>query len=1539
MARYLESSNGSLQLGVKEAVNTFLLSGCIYVKLNSADSGEWQQGDRVVEIGGFNLFDGGVGVEFDNSVPRELDCRVWCNGGATIRSVGTLEPPKDVWFPIIFRSTANGDHTFWLGSQLVGTYTSGNIRRTDNTYIGVNKTADPLFGSKGAVEVADFVLWDVILTDAEIAELQSGAPPYDVRPLDQIRHWPIDGDANPEPESFGNTGLTVAGITSKTAGPVYNTLSITATALSTSSIRLAMTPAIGATAYHLYRGRSAGTTTTLVASWTGAAPPGNYTDSGLQAGTAYYYRLVAVIPAGNQEATDNATTDPLPAPDFSVGGITERSGQLGVPDSSAYLEVEFVTTQGGVEVDREWQVGTMRWTRTVTGLAASTEYKSRARCRMAAGLTDWSVEITWSTYAAGFVDPDSLGCPPGWPGVSHNPDGNPWDRWGRGFYRPLPGEPLRGQNAEIIFRYHLAAVWDIFLSDDAGATYPTKIASNLGAVIEGTLDDDRLYRLRTFLDTTGLADGQDYRLKAVSKNLGTPAVEFESMTFPVDNAEEVRWWKAPLLESHEGRWGNAWAQTQKVLGTYDTGEEIWKEARDGGIAAIHGHDHSLLVDLDLPKSLGADVTARFYIWSGEGGMFRAGGRADTETLQCGIGFLGQGDSEENRFGLFVGIDNLFSWLLGCCNDYLTSTTGTLRGGGTQTPGGSFFGGGLAVAAPNPCRKLSFLAIRKPYQVTLEEVWYVGAVPRGQYIESYTGGAFRYWPEMMWRRVYDPSGGRTFIGNTCARRWEVYSLRARVELDPGDHKRVRVRARLDGPGIEEPAAGYWHQDEWIVFGADWEEGVTGFASYQVSDPTYSTPAGARVLLSWSALPLVPGEEIIPGEIPVPELAPWAPPQEGAPCTVVLQVFEDDRERVAWEVGTASDHENPFLLEPENYGEQEIDPVEGAATIGQAEVIVIDRRRTPGDQDTGWLTYRLAENSISAIHGRRCRLLRYIDPGLGWVVIADGPASTPRMDPSYSAYRWAIRDTRETERKVRAFVDADTSWLLPMGVEPGFGAYVDEDGAAQWLVPPAEPLTGTYSYNAAAAFPVGTVEFRDYWPGPFSPTGAPIGTQTVPEDVVISSPAEDALIADAEEQGDPRPVLWTWPNLEILWRAAGTAEPWTVIQPTDLLPEGRNLAKPAGTGAWYRNLVTAFDAELADGTAVRAALYMLVRGYDADGTFPRDGQEIDVAVRYRGEPTEDFPLHIEGITAGDLLKRGYDGEYSYPDPIGGGAVPTGIRYNTLDLLQVGEAQWLDFLLLQDGGRLTLEGYPGSLALASSLAATETPTVLFRVTAPVEDFREWAEQYVYSPTGWIPALNNDGEISPKSQVPPESAAGLTQLTDPITEPAPEWDAGERIVNNLRYTYPRWYRLDAGQSTAVDRLTERTVETIYRDEASITRHSLQGKDFPGEVFAAIGDTNGKPVLTTEDERGAVLAEYRRLYVFDRYRNGAVTIQVPVRRDYTATLRAGDFVIVDHSWFPDYVTRERGLLTMCQILAIRDVDCEWRVVLAEEVLPITAES
>jgi hypothetical protein len=329
----------------------------------------------------------------------------------------------------------------------------------------------------------------------------------------------------------------------------------------------------------------------------------------------------------------------------------------------------------------------------------------------------------------------------------------------------------------------------------------------------------------------------------------------------------------------------------------------------------------------------------------------------------------------------------------------------------------------------------------------------------------------------------------------------------------------------------------------------------------------------------------------------------------------------------------------------------------------------------------------------------------------------------------------------------------------------------------------------------------------------------------------------------------------------------------------------------------------DAELADGTPVRGVLYLYMMGNGAAGTYPAHNTRIDVLVRYTGKPSAVTPAHLEGMTTGELLRDLYDGVYSWPDPITGEVVPTGIRYHEPDLLLM------------------------------------TDPVLARITEPVDDVRDWAEKYIYAPTGWIPALDNDGRISPRSQVPPDSFADLLDVRNAITAPEPDWSAGERTVNVVTFGYQRWYPADPEDVDAVDRLAVREVTHEYRDEASVDLRGLAHVSYDGLAFGAPGNEYGDPILNVTREYGYGHALNRRTYVLHRYTNGAAIIEVPVMRRHCATLRAGDWVVADLSWFPDYLTRRRGLVTGGQILAVRDLDCAWRVLLIEEAFPLAEGS
>lgn len=680
----------------------------------------------------------------------------------------------------------------------------------------------------------------------------------------------------------------------------------------------------------------------------------------------------------------------------------------------------------------------------------------------------------------------------------------------------------------------------------------------------------------------------------------------------------------------------------------------------------------------------------------------------------------------------------------------------------------------------------------------------------------------------------------------------------------------------------------------------------------SSTVAANPAGgtqARIILEgvWDVVFIDSFDEI---EAVIPE------------CSLVLQVFEEDGETLDWEVGTSPSHPNPYLCLPENYGAQELDIIAGAATIGQVEVIVIDKSQIVGDQDSGWMTEKLSIDGIPAIRDRRCRLVRYIGPELGYVTIADGPADVPRLDDSYSAYRWMIRDVRETERKIRSFTRSNT-WILPMGLENGWGQYEVEE-ETEWLVPPTDPLVGTYTESELIE---GVVSLDDYWPDALSsnhfPTGDSVSSREVEltEAILDLDQSEVELISIGEPSGLGRLAYHTWPNIQILWRPEGSMDDWNVVDPEGMRFLGGATYPKSVIPVLASSSTGLLKYKLPDDTEILAASKIFLRGSDrnstwdgggysgtlVEGTFPSESQRVEIAVLYVGEPTESVPLYVEfdddgvtRMTAGRLLQKAYDGEYSERDLDTGDPVPTGIRYSEEDLLQM------------------------------------DTTVLLRMTEPVEDLRAWAETKVYAPTGWAPSLDEDLAISPSSQETPSTFDGLPVLNDDNVEPVPSWNAGETIINLMEFQYPRWYNPGLGtgsQASSVDNLESRSIVHTYRSLSSIARKE-EKVSFDGEVFGAIGDTGGGQIAV--EEVGFSLSQDRKLYVFDRYNTGAQTIEIPVRRsESTSLIIPGQWVVIDLSWLPDYVLLRRGASWGGQIVAIHDVDCAWRIFLIEEAVPL----
>lgn len=604
----------------------------------------------------------------------------------------------------------------------------------------------------------------------------------------------------------------------------------------------------------------------------------------------------------------------------------------------------------------------------------------------------------------------------------------------------------------------------------------------------------------------------------------------------------------------------------------------------------------------------------------------------------------------------------------------------------------------------------------------------------------------------------------------------------------------------------------------------------------------------------------------------------------PGSLLLEVFQTGGLVLDWSVSSDESHVRPYLIGPQNYSSQQIDPVSAAATIGTLEVGVIDPAQIAGDQDSGWMTERVGQ-----IRGRRCRLRRYIDDVVGWVMLAEGPAGTARLDPSYSAYRFPIRDTREIERKIKAFSSGGVTGLAPRGPIFGFGLKPDDT----YLLDPVTPFTAEYAVNEGSQYGIRVGYVDIAWTDPTTPIAA----------AVVSSDAEQAL----QTRGDG--LYSVAPFADVLWRLAGSDDPWNVARPRF----------PAPFNGGQLPLATVEDGELG-GDDVRAVkrifLWAKPIGEASDGTEPFDadpvdglGEELELIIRWRAAPTDEFPFYYEG-TLGGILADLYDGILSGLDPLSADARDRDELYDPAGLEAIA-------VMLAGGVKYD----PAALA-------TLTTPVRLRQTESVEDGRSWAEQKLYGPSGWIPALDGEGLVSPVSRARPATVDGPL-ITGTIVEPSPDWNTGEIIVTRTEFTYPRYF-VGPFVEVEADGLSIQPVIDRYIDADAESTEGQHPQDFDASAFAAVGDSAGQ-AIPGDTETGALLAQEGRYELIGRYRRGAEAFYVRVLRSAAPFVRVGDWCPAQLSWLPNTTTNRRGLdLEAVQVLSIDDSETAWRFMLLE---------
>jgi|GEM_PF-3615436 len=594
-------------------------------------------------------------------------------------------------------------------------------------------------------------------------------------------------------------------------------------------------------------------------------------------------------------------------------------------------------------------------------------------------------------------------------------------------------------------------------------------------------------------------------------------------------------------------------------------------------------------------------------------------------------------------------------------------------------------------------------------------------------------------------------------------------------------------------------------------------------------------------------------------------PYAPIEGEAELTV----WREDGS-VLTDCSTNATHARPYLFLPDEWAESEVDLARGTAVIGQTNIRVLDKRTVPTDQRTGWFTALLGAAGESALNGRRARLRRYVDGA--WIVQQDGVIGGVELNDEKTSYTLPLRDENERARKTRAFQITDTPTVFPRGVLNGYGKLPN----GTWLIPPTTPARGTFTRSSSTA---GAVAFT--------------AQQYLRAEHILTEDIRQAIEPEWDEARQARVLK----HATVMWRpAAGGA--WTELVEMSL-PDfaALNLTYEAGLFQIQRGVkiqagalnLTVAETQVTVITGIR----MTATGTGTSPAVPANGASIDVIVRYRGPPTETYPLHVDETTFGAFLAALYDGDYSPT-----GTIP--IRYDS-----------------------------------TAVSALTTP-LRARVTEPVDNLREWVEKHIYQPLGAAPAINADGAVSPVRYALPGSGTTITVLTDANTTPASTWShPAEGVVNVVHLKYTREFRMlpeddPFGVLSSGDGILSLDVHVEHSDETSVAIHGEQRLDIEPVTLTSIGGVKGRPWGgDTVHETGHLLAEQRARQALDRFVNGAQTMRIRATRTATAALRPGDWVQVQVGHFPDYATGIRGSDRLAQVVSIQDVNPAYRELVA----------
>lgn len=586
-----------------------------------------------------------------------------------------------------------------------------------------------------------------------------------------------------------------------------------------------------------------------------------------------------------------------------------------------------------------------------------------------------------------------------------------------------------------------------------------------------------------------------------------------------------------------------------------------------------------------------------------------------------------------------------------------------------------------------------------------------------------------------------------------------------------------------------------------------------------------------------------------------------------------------------------HRRPYLMLNLVGLDKSTTLIQGVTAISLKSLSVQDTRRT-ADQNTGWLTQLLAQNLMG------CRLVEQQQDSFSGTmyVTVNGIITDIKLDASKTFYTFQVKDIRERERSLELFTRAESTVVFPRadlsrlgvngpGVAIGYGRLNPSDPASPLLIPPASGYESTYGQSNSS---VGGNYFGffllDGLAGPqwveSQPPGMsvwdswfiPLNMTEQDDSLYKKSALSDSVYMNGQFNT----------GMTVQWRPLGTTDPWTTLRfmPVWEVPSvswGAKNENWAGVPGFYSN------KSKSSGDSLKYWLNKINVTIDPawGAMLPTPGQRCEVRVLSGLPPSTAIPMFIE-MNAGQFLKNCYDGVYS--------DASASILY---------DADVMEDLI------------------------DRTPVLRAIITETVEDGKTWLEENWYKTFGYIPRINNKGEISPYKWSIPDASVDLPQLDETNCEDA-DWDhTSDDSVSDVTFTYFRDY-LNTGKvfaSVEVDNERIDAPGTVRIGAQVLAYTPVTVRDITTDSSGGL--LNNAGLTLRAGELGYALFKARAFDTIDRFSLGGQHLVCKAHRSDSTVrgLLEGDWVVAAFPWLPDYQTGLRGMTRLAQIIHIQDQD------------------